>query len=229
MKRQLPVPSRRALVAGAWLVGLLTIALLVLLLVMVFILADRQDDSRADRDELDARISAQRDILTEQQRQLDEANRRLLRAGEKPVDPSDEVVQAVPGEQGPMGPQGLRGRPGRDGTDGEDGETIRGPRGFTGAAGQDGRSIVGPRGPAGPAGPQGPAGADSNVPGPPGPAGKDATCTGEFVCQGELDAALADYITRGGVVELLRALGCQVSTDGGNPNQLFTCQITGKP
>lgn len=68
-------------------------------------------------------------------------------------------------------------------------------------------------------GPQGPAG-------PPGPAGADATCAGEFVCEAELEAILADYAPRSWVIDLLQALGCELTGLG---SEVLTCTITGKP
>lgn len=250
-----PAPTPRALALGAWLVAALV---LVLLVWMLFIIARLSDDAVETKGDLSAvtKTNEQQDAtLTAQDAALDEANRRLNDAGKAPVSvpPTPEPAVGEAGERGPVGPAGADGErgprgftgltgptgkagepgmpgpsgpvgpTGKAGTDGSDGETIVGPVGLRGEKGE-----AGERGPAGPAGERGPAGADSTIPGPEGPAGTPATCDGDFVCAGELDAAmaaaLANYLTRDDILALLRALGCETDKP-----QLVTCAITGKP
>lgn len=175
------------------------------------------------------RTAEQAEALAEQVREL----------GEKPVVDPGEIdapiegppgIQGVPGRQGPPGPRGPEGPRGTQGPKGDVGSQGRsgargvagpegdvGPRGTTGPAGPTGET--GPMGPAGPAGPQGERG-EQGTQGPVGPQGPPQSCTSEFVCQQEME----NY-----VINALRALGCQVSSEGGNPNNTFTCTITGKP
>lgn len=240
MKRPtMPVPSRRGLTVGAWVVALLTLTLIVWMLWLLFTLQAADEESRADRERLGSQVTEQGQLLAEQQAKLDKANERLVDAGERPVTVPPEVVEGVagqPGERGDVGPPGPRGFPGLDGRDGLDGKDgargFTGERGATGAPGRDGEDgsdgqdgapgAPGERGATGPPGPQGPGG-------PPGPQGPPQSCESEFVCAGELQGVLANYFTKGDVVAMFRALGCTVSTTGGNPNQTFTCTITGKP
>lgn len=144
----------------------------------------------------------------------------------KQLESVEEVAPETDDDVEPIqipGPQGERGFPGETGREGETGprgpqgrEGQRGERGEPGEPGVDGESIVGPEGPPGPAGP----------PGPPGPQGNPATCAGEFVCQDELDAALAAYAEQSWVLSLIMALGCDIEGLG---SELFTCTVTGKP
>lgn len=224
-----PVPSRRVVVVLGWTVLLALIVLVAWLIGRVVTLAedvDAADERAAQRGDA---ITELADAVTRQDSALDRANRRLIRLGEDPIEPPIDVeplepLQGLrgpsgpPGPTGPEGPQGPPGRPGDDGSDGTDGRS-----GVDGNDGENGAD--GPAGPAGPAGPEGPQG----PPGPQGPAGADATCSGEFVCQNELDAALAPYATQAYVIALLQALGCEVTAGDQGPPLVFTCTITGKP
>lgn len=167
----------------------------------------RLASANADRAQVRADLSETRDVVAE-------ANSRLIEAGEKPVTvPPVAGPQGTPGERGPRGFPGEDGRDGQDGRPGRDGDTITGPRGPTGTPGAD-STIPGPPGPIGP-------------PGPAGTPGRDAVCDGTFICQAELDAAIANLITRADVVSMLRALGCEVSVAG--DDDVFLCTVTGKP
>lgn len=157
-------------------------------------LTERTDISIQER-------SALRSQIDELELGLIEANIMLQRLGKDPVRPS--LIEGGSGAIGPQGERGPRGRPGVDGVDGEPGppgET--GQRGADGAAGKDGAD--GP-------------------PGPPGPAGEPATCAGAFVCEDEISNILAGFATQQWVIDMIRALGCQLV---GN---LAACEITGKP
>lgn len=168
MKR-VPVPSRRALIIGAWITGLAVVALVVWMLVVIARLSD--DTVRTERDLNEARSQA-REVFGDltrtnaaQDKALEEANRRLRDAGEKPVKspplpevspptvgPPGPVGESIVGPPGPQGPPGrtVVGPPGPRGLPGDDGSTVVGPAGVDGA---DGASIVGPAGPQGERGP----------------------------------------------------------------------------
>lgn len=173
MKRHLPVPSHRALVVGAWLVALLSLALIVWMMFVIGRLSEENAETQGELDEAkgEARgvFSALTETNTAQDEALAEANRRLRQAGRRPVT-APAVPEVVAGEQGE------RGATGATGATGPRGRTVVGPRGPAG------QSVVGPPGPRGPVGPAGESvtgpqgepgepGADSTVPGPRGPAG----------------------------------------------------------
>lgn len=58
-------------------------------------------------------------------------------------------------------------------------------------------------------------------------------CEGEFVCQGELDAAIAQFVTMAQVLaainDALAPLGCEVTVGDQGPPLVLSCSITGKP
>jgi len=58
-------------------------------------------------------------------------------------------------------------------------------------------------------------------------------CDGEFVCQSELDAAIANFVTLAQVIALINEriapLGCEVTVGGNGPPLILDCTITGKP
>lgn len=201
---------------------------------VAWLLDNRADDANQERDT----------AVSQAQRVIDCAKnpeatpRRCARVAEKAEDAIDDIdTTSVPvvingtdgtdGEPGAScveelglaacrGPQGERGPAGRVGDPGQPGEV--GSQGETGPAG--------PQGEQGPAGPPGPTGAQ-------GPAGADATCAGEFVCQDELDAAIADFVTMAQVLaavnEAIAPLGCEVTVGGNGPPLILDCTITGKP
>lgn len=218
----------------SWVTPLLIAAFVLLAILTLWqSWANRQaDEQRA------AELSARLDQSTAQTEAL---IGQIESLGERPVvqpdDVPDNVVvegpQGIPGIQGPPGPQGPMGPAGLDGEDGSNGargppgnDGNPGPAGQAGVPGSDGSDGVdgrdGEQGPPGPQGATGPAG-------PQGPQGPPQSCASEFVCAGELQAALNDYFVKADVLAMLRALGCQVTSDAGNPNEVFTCTITGKP
>lgn len=193
---------------------------LAFILARIGTLQDTDDTSLAERADLRADLDKADDAIAVQQALLDELQRRCRRAeGCRPISP--DVIEGAAGDtgaqgiQGIPGPRGPAGPPGNDGRDGDDGSA--GATGDVGATGETGAT--------GPTGPQGPQGEQ----GPPGPAGADASCDGEFVCQAELDAAIADFVTLGQAVALIQALGCQVAVGGQGPPLVVDCTITGKP
>lgn len=106
-------------------------------------------------------LTAQQATNAAQDAALDEANRRLIEAGEQPV-PTPE-----PGPAGAVGQPGATGATGASGPRGP-----RGPQGVRGEPGATGKAgAVGPQGPSGPQGPKGEPGAA----GQQGPAGADGT------------------------------------------------------
>jgi len=177
--RRWPVPSETV-------IRLVVLAILIAGLVLVLVVGARiyvlsqNDQAQAERiGRLEGTNAAQDEALAE-------ANRRLEKAGEAPVEvpptaTPEQGEQGEPGETGETGDQGPRGPAGATGPQGEDGrDGKRGPRGFTGLdgpagpqgpAGQDG--AVGPQGQQGPQGERGPAGQDGadGATGPQGPAG----------------------------------------------------------
>jgi len=209
-----------------WFIGL---ALAIFLLGSTFALyAHHQDQRNATTDETTAQLSAALDAQRAQfQFCKDKSSQHL--GCEKPVTPQAVTIagpqgapglQGLPGQagqngqvgrQGPPGPPGPEGPPGANGKNGDHG--AQGPPGPTGATG------VGTTGDTGPAGADGAPGAkgDTGPQGPPGPPGADAQCSGDFVCQAEMEAF---------VTAALQALGCQVQ---GDPTGTITCTITGKP
>lgn len=128
-------------------------------------LEQRSDASAADQADLRADLEAQ--ALA-----LEEANRRLVDAGERPV------PEPAPGAPGQQGLQGLKGDPGEDGTDGVDGKPgRRGVAGKPGVDGADGRDGVdGVDGKDGAPGADGSPGRDGRdgADGLPGQPGRDA-------------------------------------------------------
>lgn len=58
-------------------------------------------------------------------------------------------------------------------------------------------------------------------------------CDGEFVCQAELEAAIANFVNAAQVIALinerLAPLGCEVTVGGNGPPLVLDCTITGKP
>jgi len=151
-------PSERIIRWGAVLLPVLGFAVFLLTIAALLWVASendslerRTDASDADRADLRADLEAQQDAL-------DKANRRLIKAGEKPVtEPTPEAgPQGIPGLQGPPGEDGEPGPPGRRGRAGEDGTD--GATGTNGRNGQDGER--GPMGPPGPAGVDGTNGRD---------------------------------------------------------------------
>lgn len=158
--------------------ALLSVAFLAYMFFLVVSLS-----SEVDTNEDKLRAGALRDQaiqvhMTQQDKALDEANRRLKAVGEPTVAPpampaTPAGIQGPTGPQGPPGPQGPRGDTGITG-----GTGIPGPSGPAGADGTPGPA--GPVGPQGDTGPAGPAGAD----GKDGRGVSSVTCdtgTGEFV------------------------------------------------
>lgn len=160
--------------------GNIVLALLVLALVVaVAWLAASVAGLYANAHELDSRLDHAHAVRTEllttqeqQQRALDEANRRLRHHDVEPVQVPAGVAS---GPVGPMGPPGAVGSTGERGVQGARGPAgpagpagERGPRGFPGGVGAAG--AVGTTGAVGPAGPQGPPGPKGD-PGPAGPQG----------------------------------------------------------
>lgn len=151
----------------------------------------------------------------------------------EPVAPDPEVIPGPEGERGSRGLSciqeiGYDLCRGPKGDEGDVGKT--GVQGRIGMMGQRGLSCVEElglescRGPAGNDGTDGTNGTD----GAGAAECKDAPAS--YVCENELQASVANFITKGSVVDLLRALGCTVAVgEGGNPNQIFTCELTGKP
>ncbi len=181
--RRFPVPSRRALTIGAWVVALAVIALIVWMLATIGRLSDDAVQTQEELDTAKGQAGEVFESLTEtnaaQDAALAEANRRLRRAGEAPVTtpPSPEVVVGEPGATGATGGRGGRGPAGPTGATGP-----TGPRGATGATGATGpageRGLTGAVGPTGKAGEPGPPGVDGDdgvdaegFIGPAGPAG----------------------------------------------------------
>lgn len=150
---RLPVPTRRALMVGAWAVGMSVVALVVYLLVTV--LSMTHDDERDSSDRADLRVE-----VTEQQKRADLLDQQIRALGETPiVQPSKPAVKGEPKSRYVPLP-GPAGRDGADGLPGSDGKSL------PGLPGAPGQSVVGPPGDTGPTGPTGPAG-------PSGSAGKD--------------------------------------------------------
>lgn len=224
---KLPTPSRLVLVVAAWIVAVLAAVLILLMLGMLLDLQQRAEEGRHDRAGLRSTLETQGDLLAEQAEQLNEANRRLVQAGERPV-PTPTLPPSTVGERGE---QGLPGRPGVAGPRGPQGTP--GPRGATGDEGPPGpgpsdeqvaravgfycgsNGCVGPAGPQGETGPAGPAGPEGPA-GPPGPPGAPGTAVpGSYACpEGEYVAGL--QIADDGAVTLV----CRPVPDlPGNPHQ----------
>lgn len=174
MKR-LPVPTRRALVIGAWIVGMAVIALIAYLLSTVIHLTSNDTLSVADRTDL-------RQELTDQQTKTEVLATQLEALGETPaVAPDTKLepgriqyvpVNGKPGATGPRGPAGANGRTP---------DAVPGPAGKAGASGAAGESIAGPAGPAGKDGTNGSDGKEGPQ-GPTGPAGKDGRGIADAQC-----------------------------------------------
>lgn len=160
---RLPVPSDRALTVLKWIVVVGVAVSIVGGILAYARLSSRIEVGTRERVELRAANGQLASDVSEQERALLEANRRLRRAGEAPV-----IVPPRTGPAGAAGPQGLAGSPGLQGPRGIPG--LRGPRGFTGltgapgidgASGQEGEA--GPTGPAGPTGAKGEQGAEGKT------------------------------------------------------------------
>jgi hypothetical protein len=156
-----PVPSERmtriALIAMI-VVGIVVASWLIwTLLSLGREVNQQQDEGRA----LSGDISSLRDTNALQDAALEEANRRLVAAGERPI-------TVPPGSPGDVGPRGPRGYPGPTGATGPKGAT--GTRGKTGATGPIPTVPPGQQGATGPAGPAGAKG-DTGPQGPLGPQG----------------------------------------------------------
>ncbi|WP_426243669.1 hypothetical protein [Nocardioides sp. LHG3406-4] len=192
MKR-LPVPSRRTVRTSVVVFILVVTVALGWLLWQVLTLGSSSVATQRELEQAREERVTLLEANTRQDAALDEANRRLTRAGENPV-VTPPAPPVLTGDVGPAGPRGFQGVPGArgvdgppgpigpDGADGEDGAP--GASGEDGADGEDGargepgakgdKGEPGERGPAGaegPPGPQGPAGVDGPVgpQGPPGP------------------------------------------------------------
>ncbi len=157
------------------------------------------------------RIDTQQAVNAAQDAALDEANRRLIEAGEQPVptpepgpagDPGQVGAQGIAGPRGPVGsegdpgprgPRGAMGRPGVDGIDGQDG--IDGAPGSKGDKGDPGQQ-----------GPQGPAGAD----GADGKDGKDGQSAFPFTFTFVVQTNPAQSTT---YTVTCQVDGCTVTTD----------------
>lgn len=164
-----PTAAVVAVLVGAWLIA------------SVLQVAAGQRESREDRAHLADQVEALELQASANAAALEEANRRLRRAGQTPVTepdhPVDEPIVVIPGPQGDRGPRGFScieeiGYPRCRGTSGVDGNA-----GDPGSDGQDG--APGPAGPQGPAGPAGPAGA----PGKDGVDGKDGRGVQSLSCE----------------------------------------------
>lgn len=173
---RLPVPTRRALMVGAWAVGMAVIALVVYLLVTVLSMTREDEGDAADRADLRTEVTAQQkraDLLDQQVREL----------GETPiVEPSENSALEsryvpVPGAAGPAGPPGADGAAGQSlpGLPGAPGRTVVGPPGTTGPAGAEGE--------AGATGTSGKDGKDGAV-GDPGANGQDGRGISSLACAG---------------------------------------------
>lgn len=182
---------------------------------VAWLLVGQRDDAKQDANT--AATQAQRVI--DCVRNPDATPRRCAREAEKAAEAIDDLDATAPivitGSDGQDGQDGQDGADGRDGTPGRPGRP--GEPGEDGSDGLDG--LLGAAGPAGSPGPPGPQGEQ-------GPAGQDATCDGPFVCEDELLGILADYAPRSWVIDLLHALGCELTGVG---SELLTCTITGKP
>lgn len=106
MLDRLPVPSQRTVRWMALAVGLLIAAGLVWLIASVVVLLSGYGDLNRSVDHLRSTNAAQDEAL-------DEANERLVEAGEQPVpvpdtpaEPGEPGEPGDPGETGPMGPRG---------------------------------------------------------------------------------------------------------------------------
>lgn len=179
------VPTPRVLRIVWTTAGALALALMVALAIAVVNQSGDLDraaandrDSKADRERLHEEID-------EAVAALNEANERLMNAGEAPVDPEKVKGNAGPrgatglsGPRGKPGPPGKSGAPGKDGSQGRPGASVTGPPGSPGSPGADGDD--GPPGAAGPPGKDGKDGAPGKdgAQGPAGPQGPPGV-TGE--------------------------------------------------
>lgn len=199
--------DRRLLLAAA-VVFLIAAMVLYLLAVQR---ATERDDAQQDKAEAENRATTAEEYVARIDQDCnrgDQLAKALQSAGRCPTArriADQEPLEGVDGRDGTDGVDGADGVDGRDGRDGRNGRD-----GTDGTAGADGTG--GPPGPTGPAGPPGPAGAD----------GRDATCAGDFVCQAELDAVLADYATRTWVLALIAGLTCSVD---GPVGEALTCTV----
>jgi hypothetical protein len=217
MRPRVPVPSRRILVLAAWVLIVAVSILVLYMLGRLLALEDRADQGRADRADLREELVTQDVALDAQARRLNEANRRLIKVGEKPVD-IPVVPEAVAGPAGgtgaagprgprgfigPIGPAGEPGEAGARGAAGEDGTAgAQGPAGAAGAPGRDGEpgpqgergpaGEKGPEGQQGPAGPEGPAG-PAGPPGPTGGPGVVSVVTAPSCSEFPIQAVRLDY------------------------------------
>lgn len=175
--RHLPVPTRRGLVTGAWVVAFAIIGLIGYLLITVIHLTDNDTLSVADRTDL-------RQELADQEAKTEVLAIQLEALGETPVVKPDAdlkpgiqyvPVTGKPGATGPVGPSGPAGENGRTP------DPIPGPAGKPGASGAPGDTITGPAGPAGKDGTNGTDGKDGPQ-GPSGTPGKDGRGIADAVC-----------------------------------------------
>lgn len=179
---------------------------------VAWLLADQVDDAEQQRDTATTQAQKVIDCV----KNPSATPRRCARAAEEAEDAIEDIDATDPIVIN--GTDGTDGQDGQDGTDGQDGAPGRpGQPGVPGDNGLDG--LLGATGPAGEPGPPGPQGEQ-------GPPGKDATCEGAFVCEDELLAILADYVTTQQVLGWFAGLGCSLEGLG---SELLTCSITGKP
>lgn len=209
-------PSERALRRGKWAMLALGTAVLVLAMWAVLwlahqnaILNDRDADSIRDRSSLREDLEAEaiaREALEEQVRLLGEDP--IVKPEDLPDVDGGEVV-VIPGPPGRDGRDGADGRNGRDGQDGgvgrPGGEGAPGPVGPRGPSCMEALSLAECKGPKGDKG-------------DPGASGRDGTTPD-----------LTGYATQAWVIDLVRALGCQVTVGGNGPPLVLACTITGKP
>ena len=165
------VPSNRVLRIVWSTAAVVFVALLVGLSVAVIGQSAQLDRAAVVDEESKADRAALHDAVRAQQDALDEANTRLVDAGESPVATPSTVPEALAGPTGARGPSGPSGPAGEDGADGASGRPgAVGPSGPAGATGTGAPGAAGQEGAAGDTGPQGPAG-DRGPSGEPGPAG----------------------------------------------------------
>ena len=193
------------------------VTLAVILCLAWFLYTEREKREEADALSIQQRTDlAER--LAEQQAATQALAEQLEALGEEPVVEPEDVpadmpslddfvfIPGPPGEPGRDGRDGKDGRPGEPGTDGADGAPGR-----NGSDGARGLSCVEELGLEACKGPKG-------DPGEPGADGQDGTTPD-----------LSGYATRDWVIELFRAIDCEVTAGDQGPPLVYTCTITGKP
>jgi hypothetical protein len=139
-----PVPSERMVRIALITMIVLGVAIAVWLVFTLLSLGHQVKQQEDESSALSGAVSSLRDTNAKQDAALDEANRRLVAAGENPI----TIPPGAPGNVGPRGPRGYPGPTGERGVVGP-----RGPRGIQGS------TPTVPAGEQGATGPQGPVGA----------------------------------------------------------------------